>query len=409
MKEYFRTDLGVLYQGNCIEIMKSLPDNSVDTIITDPPYGLAFMNKEWDKIDNFQQFTYKWAKEALRVAKPGATLLVFGGTRMWHRMACGLEDAGWIIKDTLMWLYGSGFPKATDEASQIEHKLTGKSFDEIRENGLTTLEAKLWAGWKSHGLKPAYEPIIMAMKPNEGSYAENALKWGVAGLNIDAGRIRTEVRFNSPAKARRGTSNASPGSGINYKGREVKGRYPANILLSEEAAKMLDEQSGVSESNPKPRNRKAKGVWHNLLSNNPIEYSDKGGASRFFYVAKASKKERNMGCEELEEKPLAYSNQAQAELKRGNINFDGKSQHYNKIKHLKNIHPTVKPLKLIQYLVKLTSMPSSEQIYLDPFLGSGTTAMACESLSKHWIGIEKNHEYCEISKRRILAVPKKLF
>jgi len=236
-----------IIQGDSLEIMKEIPDNSIDTIITDAPYGLSFMGKEWDsfratkntksqvvnwlgsgmkhngeEMIGYQEWTRQWAEEALRVAKPGATLLCFGGTRTWHRLACGLEDAGWVIKDTLMWLYGSGFPKATDISKQLDKRAgkereiigemispDGKPYSKRQPKSWTpqfsdykiynapapkitapaTPEAKLWNGWKSHGLKPAWEPIIMAMKPNEGSYADNALKYSVSGLAIDLARI----------------------------------------------------------------------------------------------------------------------------------------------------------------------------------------------------------------------------
>jgi len=201
----------MIIQGDCIEEMKKMKPNSVDTIITDPPYGLEFMGKKWDyDVPNISTF-----KEMLRVAKPGATMLCFAGTRTQHRMAVNIEDAGWVLKDCIMWLYGSGFPKATDISKQLDKGLggkvkVGKGFKHAGEYGGRDLpdptpqgeareamkhepdtpEAKLWNGWKSHGLKPAYEPIIVAMKPNEGSYANNALKHGVAGLNIDGGRIK---------------------------------------------------------------------------------------------------------------------------------------------------------------------------------------------------------------------------
>ena len=170
-------ETNVCYQGDCLEVMKDIPDNSIDTIITDPPYGLEFMGKDWDKFKenkNFQEWNYLWAKEALRVAKPGATLLCFGGTRTFHRLACAIEDAGWIIKDCIMWIYGSGFPKSTNIAKNIK-----KQFNKTE---------KEWQGWGTH-LKPAYEPIIVAMKPNDGSYADNALKYSVSGLAIDLARI----------------------------------------------------------------------------------------------------------------------------------------------------------------------------------------------------------------------------
>jgi len=435
-----------IIQGDSLEVMKEIPDNSIDTIITDPPYGLSFMGKEWDsfratkntksQIVNwlgsgmkhnseemicYQEWTRQWAKEALRIAKPGATLLCFGGTRTWHRLACGLEDAGWIIKDTLMWLYGSGFPKATDISKQIDKregrkgeiigKSGGKGFssqqiknkmDGFRpyEKGLpfeyadrniyapATPESKLWNGWKSHGLKPAYEPIIMAMKPNEGSYVENALKWGVAGLNIDGGRIefQNEADYKeSVTKNQHADFNSNNGIRVPTKGiyhgdfrppenyNPEKGRFPSNIILDEEAAEMLDKQSGISKSQGGRIGNKGSllnmcGTKHQ--KGNP-GFNDIGGASRFFYVAKASKSERNIG---------------------GIINN----------------HPTVKPLKLMEYLCILTKTPISG-IVLDPFAGSGTTCMAAKKTGRDYIGIEKEPDYITIAEKRINSIPKTLF
>ena len=450
--EYFKTELGTLYNDDSLELLKTFPNNSIDTIITDPPYGLEFMGKEWDKYstsERYQKWVEQWAKELLRVAKPGATLLAFGGTRTFHRLACGLEDAGWVIKDTLMWLYGSGFPKATDISKQIDKKFgvkrkvvgyverfgregrkanCGFKKDYIGASGTQNLsakksieepatsEAKLWNGYKSHGLKPAYEPIIMAMKPNEGSYANNALKWGVAGLNIDAGRIG--YKSDKDKKGSRvgfmKTNRIKGLQSVNYGGEKDKrtedweissqGRFPANILLDEEAAKMLDEQSGELGISKKGSNRGTKvsvfGMKNKDIGN--MGYGDTGGASRFFYVAKASKKERNMGLENMPDKIGGGMQGTQDKTL-----LTGSGNVRNNI--MKNNHPTVKPLKLMRYLVRLTSMPNPNQVYLDLFLGSGTTAMACELEGKHWIGIEKEKEYCEIAKARISAVPNHLF
>jgi len=377
-------------QGDSLEVLKEIPDNSIDTIITDPPYGLEFMGKEWDKFkknDNwdsrnkkdksksmnrenapisqsptyeaglpYQQFILQWAKEVLRVAKPGAMLLAFGGTRTWHRLACGLEDAGWEIRDTLMWLYGSGFPKSLNIG-----KALGDSYPE----------------WKNYGtsLKPAYEPIILAMKPLDGTFAENALKWGVAGLNIDEARIKIDKEKETDKRCITGINNISRGKhnggvaiapdGNNYP-MYKEGRFPANLLLDETSAEMLDEQSGITETHAMSRTRnKFGGIFGNQKEvYNPNLMSNSGGASRFFYVAKASRSEREAGVD-------------------------------------KNNHPTVKPIKLMDYLVKLTKMPNPNQVYLDPFLGSGTTAIAVVLNGRHFIGIEKEQEYVEIAKKRI--------
>lgn len=252
-----------LILGDCIEKMKELEDNSVDTIITDPPYGLSFMGKKWD----YDVPSIDLWRECLRVLKHGGTALIFAGSRTQHRMAVAVEDAGFIIKDTIMWLYGSGFPKATDISKQLDkgykrkvlgkQKITGQALGKNKELGKVdnehkiewditapaTSETKLWNGWKSHGLKPAYEPILVAMKPNDGTYANNALKWGVSGLNIDGGRIPTSEedakdmeRCNTPGSARHKVVQSkdgkfgrpSPNGNLDCS----QGRFPANILMS---------------------------------------------------------------------------------------------------------------------------------------------------------------------------------
>lgn len=431
---YFETDNGILYCANNIEVLKQIADNVIDTVITDPPYGLMFMNKKWD----YDVPSVETWQEVLRVMKPGATLLSFAGSRTQHRMAVNVEDAGFILKDTLMWLYSTGFPKAYDIAKGIEgkirqgsanwkdwKKLGGKKYEsktgyvklqaeqgyrddyssvESRDVDLTTPEAKLWDGYKSHGLKPAYEPIIMAIKQNDGSYANNALKWGVSGLNIQAGRIETNDNLNGGAYAKKGSKRKQMwgeyagnswrrDKGLKFK--QPQGRFPANILLDEEVARLLDEQSEVSRSRAGIRRNHNKG--HEGWSKGTFRsgdlyssYNDKGGASRFFYVAKASKSERNLGLEGMLVK------RPDGRTKTGMGSFEKKG-----IQPQQNYHPTVKPLKLMEYLIKLTLMPNPDQIYLDPFIGSGTTAIACEKFGKKWIGIELNEEYCEIAKNRI--------
>jgi site-specific DNA-methyltransferase (adenine-specific) len=356
-----------IIQGDCIEIMKTFPDNYVTTIITDPPYGLAFMGKEWDNfgtdLQKYQEWTRLWASEALRVAKPGTTLLCFGGTRTFHRLTCGLEDAGWFIKDVLMWLYGNGFPKSLDiskaidkikgaEREKIEYEHWGRRNRSYQPNGSpfcfdkekvkdkqyktlpSTSEAKEWEGYGS-ALKPAYEPIVMAMKPYEGSYAKNALKWGVAGLNIDGCRIGTQGGVKKVNIVPNSGGLGGEGFGCNGDLIDLnKGRFPANVILDGESAELLDKQSK--------------------------------NASRFFYCAKASKSERTANGQ------------------------------------IENSHPTVKPIELIKYLVKLASPPQG--LILDPFAGSGTTCVASKILGYDCIGIEKEQSYIKIAKKRLEAV-----
>jgi site-specific DNA-methyltransferase (adenine-specific) len=366
--------------GDCMEILKQIPDNSIDTVITDPPYGLSdhneklvrktllkwlngeedytpktkgFMNKSWDA---FVPPPAVW-KEIFRVMKPGATILVFAGSRTYDLMTISLRLAGFEIKDTLMWLYGSGFAKATDISKQIDKKENEK--------------AKLWNGYKSHGLKPAYEPIIMAIKPNDGSYAENALKWGVAGLNIDGSRV-----------------NETP-----------QGRFPANVIIDEETAKMIDQQSGITRSRPDYRTNEVKPSLITFKNKRrPSLYNDMGGASRFFYCAKASKNEREFGLDDLPYKIGGGMKGTETQTL-----LTGSGNIRNNLR--KNHHPTVKPLKLIEYLCKLTKTPTGG-IVLDPFAGSGTTAMACIITNRPFILIEKDPEYSLIAQKRIEAISK---
>ena len=425
---------GRVINGDCLLVMKSMPSNSVDTVITDPPqpYGLSFMGKKWD----YDVPDIKVWKECLRITKPGGTALIFAGSRTQHRMACAVEDAGFILKDCIMWLYGSGFPKATDISKQLDkghkRKVVGKqklqgtarrmkggnygdfsgpdTADEINITEPATPEAKLWNGWKSHGLKPAYEPIIVAMKPNDGTYANNALKHGVSGLNIDGGRVGVDDnekesfakewdREQSDKQSKTSTYLAPKEQKKDLNEFRPQGRFPANIILDEEAGKMLDEQSGETKTNPMGNNNNAQstGCFGVGSVTEKAQRADKGGASRFFYVAKASKSERNMGCEELPIKQTiggGGTNNTEDDVcgKYGSIKSEGH-----------NFHPTVKPLKLMEYLCILTKTPTGG-IVLDPFVGSGTTCMACKRTGRPFIGIEQDKEYCKIAEARIKAV-----
>ena len=389
--------------ADCMVAMKDIPDNSIDSLISDVPYGLSFLGKRWDyDVPSVEVF-----KEMLRVAKPGATALIFAGARTQHRIATNIEDAGWILKDCIMWIFGQGFPKSIDISKQIdkqsgmERKVVGIRKSDGWRSGKTssvgqylinygpyipitepaTPEAKLWNGWHSHGLKPAYEPIIVAMKPNDGSYAENALKWGVSGLNIEEARksYKNDEDKKSGQSARPSLTKDTMFSmgGLDRSQRDnIQGRYPANIILDEEAAQELDKQSGISRSraNIKSDNRKnnGKSMFLDGIHNPENSYNDTGGASRFFYVAKASRNERT-----------CY----------GQVN---------------NNHPTVKPLKLMEYLCILTKTPTGG-IVLDPFVGSGTTCMAAKKVGRDFIGIEKEPDYVAIAEARIKSIPESLF
>ena len=381
------------------------------------------MGKKWD----YDVPGVETWKECLRVLKPGGTALIFAGSRTQHRMAVAVEDAGFILKDCIMWLYGSGFPKATDISKQLDKghkreitkivKRTGKEKGTYgvfegnnKETAPTTPEAKLWNGWKSHGLKPAYEPILVAMKPNEGTYANNALKHGVSGLNIDGGRIdikdgdeKTKGGMTGNKSGRVGYMVKDDKSTFVSKIDDTKGRFPANIILDEEAGKMLDEQSGVIKTKVGLKLKEDKGFIFGNRKGAKYE-SQKGlhttisGASRFFYCAKASKAERNAGCEGLEEK-RGGSMEANIvdKMQLGGASLKGE---HKEIQLTKNNHPTVKPIKLMEYLCTLTKTPTGG-IVLDPFMGSGSTGLACQNTDRDFIGIEREEEYVKIAEARL--------
>ena len=302
-----------LYRGDCIEQLANLPNFSVDSIVTDPPYELGFMGKSWDNA-GIAYSVELWG-EALRVLKPGGHLLAFGAARTYHRMTCAIEDAGFEIRDSIHWIYGSGFPKsldvskAIDKAAGAEREVVGIKKRQGRSGGImgsprdieqavtipATIPATIWQGWGT-ALKPAHEPIVVARKPLIGTVAANVLEHGTGALNIDACRIG-----------------------------EWK-RWPANIVFDDDAAAELEE-------------------------------------ARYFYCAKASKKERNAG-------------------------LDG----------FTSTHPTVKPLALMRYLIRLVTPPGG--LVLDPFLGSGTTAVAAILEGFDWKGCEMTDEYWPIIEAR---------
>lgn len=461
-----------IVNSDVMDALKAIPDCSYHGCLTDPPYHLTgrtggaagFMGKAWDGGDI--AFRPELWREVLRVLKPGAMLLAFGGTRTHHRLACAIEDAGFELRDCFMylWVFGSGFPKSldisraidrtggqSDKTSEFKEMLTaavaasGKSrgaidaecgftmrYDtpyakdpvgwgctvpslkqwetikrvlpikgdwesfvlgaerevirtELRTNapngvvsagraGLeverhittpSTAAAKQWSGYGS-AAKPAYEPIIMAMKPLDGTFASNALKHGVAGLNIDGARIpgQPEATRFDPSR------HSHDGWRMNATGRETaenadgKGRWPSNLILDDGAAELLDQQSGATESRiGKPRSSSKSGDGYGM-THTGSEYADQGGASRFFYVAKSDSAERHSSG--------------------------------------KNTHPTVKPIDLTAYLSKLILPPVGKRQMLVPFSGSGSEIIG--ALRAGWnevLGIERDPEYVELSKLRI--------
>ena len=433
-----------LYHGDCIEVMRSLPENSVDTCITDPPYGLRFMGKEWDtfrqdkrgknqiinmgngmkqlnhiELVEFQEWTTQWAQAVYRVLKPGAIMLAFGGTRTYHRMVCAIEDAGFEIRNMIEWVYGSGFPKsldigkALDKQAGVEREVIGKELVDIGmqsgnmhagrnsvivERNVTKGNSG-WDGWGT-ALKPSHEPIVLAMKPIDGTFANNALTWGVAGLWIDGGRVGTEVIQGGRAgRTGKSTFNAS----IGEKQEPHTGRFPANLIH--------DGSDEVLECFPMTTSGRL-GVGHKSgntfgVGNNDKkpelidrEYgNDSGSAARFFYCAKASRSERNAGLEGMEERKVNKLNSYGSQD--GYVCPDGAHRVGDKgSASMQNHHPTVKPIELMRYLVRLTKTPTGG-IVLDPFMGSGTTGCACALEGREFIGIEREAEYIEIANKRI--------
>lgn len=329
-----------LIHADCLKAMKEMPDNSVDAIVTDPPYGLSFMGKKWD----YDVPSVEVWVECLRVLKHGGHLLAFAGSRTYHRLVVNVEDAGFEIRDQIMWVYGSGFPKSHN----IGHK------------------AEEWVGWGS-ALKPAHEPIVVARKPLIGTIVENVLEHGTGGLNIDGCRIKTEDNLNGGAYSEGGNvAHASWG----YKPKinpndfvQPKGRFPANFIHdgSDEVVDVLPE-----------------------------------GKARFFYCAKASKSERNAGLEAFEDKKSQHNAggigrkiSVEKRLEQGKENAP----------MMKNIHPTVKPIALMRYLCRLVTPPNG--VVLDPFMGSGTTGIGAVAEGFDFIGIEMDEEYLNIAQARI--------
>jgi DNA modification methylase len=416
-----------LILGDSLEKLKLMDENSVDSIVTDPPWAIKFMSKHWD----YQIPSVEIWREVMRVLKPGGHALICCGTRTQHRMVVNVEDAGFEVRDVICHLYGSGFPKshnvsvAIDKLLGHERKVVGYqnySAPDIRGNSYdqahvsdrdrlnvpitepSTDAAKKYAGWGT-ALKPAVEFWTLARKPlSERTVALNVLKWGCGGLNIDASRIgstggkpdvigtldyQDKTDKNGTAKFR--TKNVVHGD-------VVQGRFPANILLDESAAQLLDEQSGVLKNGGQNyRGGKRNSMFGNNEVVNATQFAgDTGGASRFFYCAKSSKSERNAGCEGMPTKPMnTYNFSEDGSFTENHTAKSGKAERRDRQNH----HPCVKPIKLMEYLITLIT--PSNGTCLDPFMGSGSTGVACKRLGFDFIGVELNAEYMEIAKARI--------
>jgi DNA modification methylase len=497
-----------LHLGDCLEVMPTLAADSVDSIVTDPPYGLSFMGKNWDHGVPGQSF---WA-EALRVAKPGAHLLAFGGTRTYHRLACAIEDAGWEIRDCVMWVYGSGFPKSLDVSKAIdkvngnatawqtfskayaravsESPLThsdidkalgvkssscywarldhrggmpprqhwekvrdllglpdsfvalydeaereivgekssglsggtghtvGRFTDSRNDRGLVditapaTEAAKQWQGWGT-ALKPAYEPIIVARKPLEGTVATNVLKHGTGALNVDGCRVEgsppsvPQPVFNSPTGR---TYGMKTGEGRNGEMSQAAGRWPANFIHdgSDEVVGLFPvtkERGNKSESISSGNRRQQDDYGLRAVScgadKNHGNPGESGSAARFFYCAKASKADRDEGLEGF---ALRSASECCEDREPGSAGLDNPRAGAGRTSGARNIHPTVKPTSLMRYLCRLVTPPNG--IILDPFMGSGSTGKGAMLEGFRFIGIEREAEYLEIARARIDAATK---
>jgi site-specific DNA-methyltransferase (adenine-specific) len=416
--------------ADCLVAMKDMADDSVDSIVTDPPYGLEFMGKKWD----YDVPSVEIWEECFRVLKPGGYLLCFGGSRTYHRVAVNIEDAGFFIRDQIMWLYGSGFPKSHNVSKAID-KAAGmkrtevigtrhrnvKPFDD--ESGWNknntqgdyeykapaTPEAKQWDGWGT-ALKPAHEPIVMARKPIEGTVAENVLEHGTGAINVDGCRItydkesfeRNQKASQRPPKEHEKAVWKDTGHKERRDVFSSTGRFPANVILDEEAGAMLDEQapSVGNMMNAVCTKDTRGGTGHTLQRAHKTgetsgHFDGLGGASRFFYCAKPSQKERNAGCEHL---PEEKSGKMGAGM-RSSVGRPNEGTTLSEDRKSTNHHPTVKPVDLMRYLCRLVTPP--EGIVLDPFMGSGTTGIAANLEGFNFIGIDMEEEYVEIARARI--------
>lgn len=466
-----------LYLGDNMASLKKLPDNSIDSVVTDPPYALTpskgakagFMGKLWDAEVPSVEF---W-KEVYRVLKPGGHILSFGGTRTYHRMVVNIEDAGFEIRDQIMWIYGSGFPKSLNIGKAVD-KIQGNKREVVGEaDGCGKSNNHIGGSFEKGGdrkiditkgnsqfegygtaLKPANEPICVARKPlSEKTVAANMMKWGTGGINVDGCRIGNDMISSGKTKVVNGGQLNGENTRVNIEETFSEGRFPANIIFEctcDEVIKgkeikgnenynfnnvelketntfkgrgkytprtetpdihtdpncpcyQLDQQSGVSKSNCKSgivegknaammdkyddSRKNGSGMKNKIMVD---DYSDKGGASRFFYVAKVSKKERNMGLDGFEEK------QTKGSIGLHNV---GGSPTKDNDRINKNHHPTVKPINLMTYLIRLVTPENG--IVLEPFMGSGSTGVAAMLEGKRFVGMEQDESYFKIAEKRI--------
>jgi hypothetical protein len=436
--------------SDCVEAMRAMPEASVDAIVTDPPYELGFMGKCWDA-SGIAYSVPMW-REALRVLRPGGHLIAFGGTRTYHRMTCAIEDAGFEIRDSLDWLYGSGFPKSLDVGRAIDETLCSvpgrhywheTSLPKGRDARVgdhvcaRTPEGEAWGGWGT-ALKPGHEPIVLARKPlpDDATVASHVLEHGTGALNVDGCRVgfasdadREQTRV--PMAAFRSETNPDR-AGIGFgTGRTDEtfepgsGRWPPNLLLTHATecngscapgcpVAALDEQSGDSGANAPVKgtepSSKTDGIFGKFAGRLEGEfYGERGGASRFFptftwdpeldvpflYCAKPARSERDAGLEDV----MPTSGGEATERADGSVGTQSPRAGAGRNGGAKNFHPTVKPIRLMEWLVRLVTPPGG--VVLDPFVGSGTTGCAAVRLGFDFIGIEREEPYVQIAARRI--------
>lgn len=396
-----------IHHGNSLDVLKEIPEESVHAVVTDPPYGLAFMGRDWDDFEprEYQDWCGVWAYRAMQALKPGGHLLAFSGNRTHHRLFAGVEDAGFEIRDTITWHYGSGFPKASDLGKSIDRRkgqYDNREF--VQENpdgrrtdaeeasaGKTTKTAvthpditkpategaKRWDGWKT-ALKPATEYVVVARKPFDGATVDCVLEHGTGALNIDGCRIESDEDIQAAAGGVGGYhghdgAGYEEGTGVEYR---AGGRYPSNVVFDEVEAERLDDEVGeleTGELTPEVANNSESNPAENCYGEYDGRELDRtyeaasGGPSRYFYTSKATKAERTL---------------------------DGQ---------IENTHPTVKPQDLMEWLVKLATR--EDQIVLDPFVGSGTTCRAAKELGRRFIGIEKQARWVDVARVRCGLTP----
>lgn len=353
----------VLYHGDCLEVLRGMLDSSIDSIVTDPPYGLSFMGKKWDHDVPSVEI---WA-ECLRVLKPGGHLLAFAGTRTQHRMAVRIEDAGFEIRDMIAWVYGSGFPKS--------------------HNG----------EWGGTALKPAIEPITMARKPLIGTVASNVQAFGTGALNIDGCRVPSEVMPPNTGAGglprRREQEDRGPGE---VSQPHELGRWPANLIHdgSDEVLAAFPEAKGQQgDLLGHSRDRKSTGIYGDFsAARDAMRRNDSGSAARFFYCPKASRRDRNDGTDTLPQRIGGMiSNTSVQHITRRDDGYVAKPQG--------NSHPTVKPTELMAYLCRLVTPLGG--VVLDPFMGSRSTGKAAKREGFGFVGIEREAEYVAIARARM--------